>query len=132
MKHCPFCPWPAAKTCLTILLASVLFGCGGSGNNNPLTQQTPPAPGFLYATSQDGITAFPFNSSTGALGTGSQATSVFAASDPLANMVTDPAGKFLFACSLYGSSSEAFSISSDTDQRFYISYSRIWRLHSID
>jgi len=123
MKHCPFCPWPAAKTCLTILLASVLFGCGGSGNNNPLTQQTPPAPGFLYATSQDGITAFPFNSSTGALGTGSQATSVFAASDPLANMVTDPAGKFLFACSLYGSSTEAFSINSDTGALTQISAS---------
>ena len=55
MKHCHFCPWAAAKTCLAILLASVLFGCGGSGNN-PLTQLTPPPPasGFLYAASQDG------------------------------------------------------------------------------
>src|SRR5215471_6094406 len=102
MKHCPFCPWAAAKTCLAILLGSVLFGCGGSGNN-PLTQLMPPPPasGFLYAASQDGVTAFPFNFSTGALGSASQATSIFAANDPFANMVTDPAGKFLFACSLY-------------------------------
>lgn len=111
MKHCSFCPWAAAQTFLAILLASIPFGCGGSGDNNPLT---PTASGFLYASSQDGIIAFPFNSSTGALGTGSQATSVFADSDPLANMVTDPAGKFLFACSLYGSSTEAFSINAET------------------
>jgi len=111
MKHCPFCPWAAAKTCLAILFASVLSGCGGSGNGNPVT---PPASGFLYAASQNGITAFPFNSSTGALGAGFQATSTFTATDPLANMVSDPAGKFLFACGLGNSSTEAFSIDAKT------------------
>jgi 6-phosphogluconolactonase len=110
MKQCPFCPWAAAKTCLAILFASVL-GCGGSGNGNPMT---PPASAFLYAASQNGITAFPFNSSTGALGTGFQASSVFTATDPLANMVPDPSGKFLFACGLGNSSTEAFSIDAKT------------------
>jgi len=111
MKHCPFCPWAAAKTCLAILFASVLFGCGGSGNGNSLT---PPVSGFLYAASQNGITAFPFNSSTGALGAGFQAASTFTATDPLANMVSDPAGKFLFACGAGNSSTEAFSIDAKT------------------
>src|ERR1017187_9081915 len=111
MKHCPFCPWATAKTCLAILFASVLFGCGGSGNGNP---PTPPASGFLYAASQNGITAFPFNSSTGALGAGFQAASTFTATDPLANMVSDPAGKFLFACGEGNSSTEAFSIDAKT------------------
>jgi 6-phosphogluconolactonase len=104
------CPRAAAKTCLAILLASVLFGCG-SGNNIPTP---PPASGFLYAASQNGITAFPFNSSTGALGAGFQAASTFTATDPLANMVSDPAGKFLFACGLGNSSTEAFSIDAKT------------------
>jgi 6-phosphogluconolactonase (cycloisomerase 2 family) len=111
MKHCPFCPWAVAKTCLAILFASVLFGCGDSGNGNPTP---PPASGFLYAGTQNGIMVFPLNVSTGALGAGSQATSAFAASDPLANMVPDRAGKFLFACSLYSSSTEAFSINAET------------------
>jgi len=105
------CFWAAAKTWLAILFASVLFGCGDSGNGNPTT---PPASEFLYAATQNGITVFPVNASTGALGIGTQATSVFAASDPLANMVPDPAGKFLFACSLYSSSTEAFSINGET------------------
>ena len=60
----PNCFRAAAETCLAILFAFVLFGCG-SGNGNPTT---PPASGFLYAASERGITAFPFNSSTGALG----------------------------------------------------------------
>jgi 6-phosphogluconolactonase len=110
MKHCPFCPWAAAKTCLAILFASVLFGCGDAGNGNP---PTPPASGLLYAASQNGITAFPFNS-TGALGAGFQAASTFTATDPLANMVSDPAGKFLFACGAGNSSTEAFSIDAKT------------------
>jgi len=111
MKHSPFCPWAAATTCLAILFASALLGCGGSGNGN---SQTPPASGFLYAASQNGITAFPFDSSTGALGAGFQAASTFTATDPLANMVSDPAGKFLFACGTGGSSTEAFSIEAQT------------------
>jgi 6-phosphogluconolactonase len=106
----PNCFPAAAKTCLAILFASVLFGCG-SGNGNPLT---PPASGFLYAASQNGITAFPSNSSTGALGAGFQAASTFTATDALANMVSDPAGKFLFACGLGNSSTEAFSIDAKT------------------
>lgn len=106
-----FCPWAVAKTCLAILFASVLFGCSGSENGSSLT---PPASGFLYAASQNGITAFPFNSSTGALGAGFQAASTFTATDPLANMVSDPAGKFLFACSAGNSSTEAFSIDAKT------------------
>ncbi len=104
------CLWAAAKTCLAILFASILFGCG-SGNVNPTP---PPASEFLYAATKNGITVFPVNASTGMLGIGAQATSVFAASDPLANMVPDPAGKFLFACSLYSSSTEAFSINAET------------------
>jgi 6-phosphogluconolactonase len=100
----------AAKAYLAILFVSVLFGCGAS-NNNPMM---PPASGFLYAASQNGITAFPFNSSTGALGAGFQATSTFTATDPLANMVLDPAGKFLFACALGNSSTEGFSINAKT------------------
>src|ERR1700690_518037 len=105
------CSCAATKECLAILLVSVLSGCGGSGNNNPT-----PHPGseFLYAASQNGITAFPFNPSTGALGTGFQAASAFTATDPLANMVSDPAGKFLFACGLGNSSTEAFSINAKT------------------
>ena len=99
----------AAKACLAILFAAVLFGCG-SGNDNAHYS----ASGFLYAASQNGITAFPFNSSTGALGTGFQAASVFTATDPLANMVSDAAGKFLFACGLGNSSIEAFSINAKT------------------
>ena len=67
-----------------------------------------------YSASQNGITAFPFNSSTGALGAGFQATSTFTATDPSANMVSDPAGKFLFACGLGNSSTEAFSIDAKT------------------
>jgi 6-phosphogluconolactonase len=55
---------------------------------------------------------FPLNASTGGLGAGSLATSVLASSGVLANMVSDSAGKFLFACSLYSSSTEAFSINS--------------------
>jgi 6-phosphogluconolactonase (cycloisomerase 2 family) len=86
---------------------SVLFGCSGSSNNKFTTQ---PQSNFLYAGTQNGITVFPVNASTGALGTGSPATSVTTASDPLANMVSDQAGKFLFACNLYSSSTEAFSI----------------------
>ena len=106
----PICFRDAAKTCLAIFFASVLFGCG-SGNANP----TMPFPsGFLYAASQNGVTAFPFNSSTGALGAGFQAASTFTATDPLANMVSDPAGKFLFACALGNSSTEAFSIDAKT------------------
>ena len=104
------CPPAAAKTCLVIVLVSVLFGCGSGTGNHP----TPALSEFLYAASENGITVFPFNSSTGALGTGSQATSVFAASDPLANMVSDSAGKFLFTCSLYSSSTEAFSINHES------------------
>jgi 6-phosphogluconolactonase (cycloisomerase 2 family) len=102
MKHCPFC--------LVILFACVLFGCG-SGNGIPTTSS---AAEFLYAATQNGITVFPVNASTGALGIGTQATSVLAASDPLANMVPDPAGKFLFACSLDSSSTEGFSINAET------------------
>jgi 6-phosphogluconolactonase len=105
------CSWAAVKACLAILLVSVLFGCGGSGNDNPTLH---PGSEFLYAASQNGITAFPFNSSTGALGTGFQAASAFTATDPLANMVSDPAGKFLFACGLGNSSTEAFSINAKT------------------
>ncbi|HEV3253744.1 MAG TPA: beta-propeller fold lactonase family protein [Candidatus Acidoferrales bacterium] len=105
------CFWAAVKTSLTILLVSVLSGCGGSGNG---TSTTTPAPGFLYAATQNGITAFPFDSSTGALGTGFQASSVFTATDPLANMVPDPSGKFLFAGSHGDSSTEAFSIDAKT------------------
>lgn len=101
----------AVKTWLAILLVSVLFGCGGSGNDNASMH---PASEFLYAATQNGITAFPFNSSTGALGTGFQAASVFTATDPLANMVPDAAGKFLFACGLGNSSIEAFSIAAKT------------------
>ena len=81
------------------------------GNGNPTTH---PASEFLYAASENGITAFPFNSSTGALGTGFQASSVFTATDPLANMVPGPSGKFLFACGLGNSSTEAFSIDAKT------------------
>jgi 6-phosphogluconolactonase len=99
--------WTVAKTCLAVLLVSVLFGCSSSSNNNLTTQ--PPSK-FLYAGTQNGITVFPVNASTGALSSGSQATSVFTASDPLANMVSDQAGKFLFSCNLYSSSTEAFSI----------------------
>jgi 6-phosphogluconolactonase len=111
MKHCSFFPWAAAKACLAILFASALSGCGGSGNGNPLA---PPASGFLYAASQNGITGFPFNSSTGALGADFQASSVFTATDPLANMVPDASGKILFACGLGNSSTEAFSIDAKT------------------
>jgi len=125
MKRYTCCCWAAAETCLAVLFASVLFGCGSSRNNNPLAPPAHPATGFLYATGQDGITAFPFNSSTGALGSGSQATSMFAANNPLANMVTDPAGKFLFACNLYGSSTEAFSIDAKTGALTPISASTI-------
>src|ERR1035438_6641609 len=50
------CSWAAAKACLAILFASALFGCG-SGNGNPTTH---PASEFLYAASENGITAFPF------------------------------------------------------------------------
>jgi 6-phosphogluconolactonase len=116
------CFWPAAKAFLAICFVSVLFGCGGSGNDNPTP---PPASEFLYAASQNGITAFPFNSSTGALGAGFQATSTFTAADPLANMVSDPAGKFLFACGLGNSSTEAFSINAETGALVPISGSKI-------
>lgn len=114
--------WAAAKACLAILLVSVLFGCGGSRNDNPTPH---PASKFLYAASQNGITAFPFNSSTGALGTGFQAASAFTATDPLANMVSDPAGKFLFACGLGNSSTEAFSINAITGALATISSSTL-------
>jgi 6-phosphogluconolactonase len=102
--------WAGAKSCLALLCASLLFGCG-SGNGNPTT---PPASGFLYAASANGITAFPFNSSTGALGPSFEAASVFTASDPLANMVPDPTGKFLFACGPGNSSIEGFSINANS------------------
>ena len=101
----------AAKAGLAILILSVLFGCGNSGNDNATMH---PAPEFLYAASGNGITAFPFNSSTGVLGTSFQAASASTATDPLANMVPDPAGKFLFACASGNPSTEAFSINSKT------------------
>jgi 6-phosphogluconolactonase len=102
----------AANTCIAIVLASALFGCG-SGNGSSSTS-TSSASEFLYAASQNGITAFPFNSSTGALGAGFQAASTFTATDALANMVSDPAGKFLFACGAGASSTEVFSIDGKT------------------
>jgi 6-phosphogluconolactonase len=104
------CSWAIAKACLAVILVSVLFGCGDSGSGNP----TPQPAEFLYAATQNGITAFPVNSSTGASGTAFQATSSFTATDPLANILPDPAGKFLFACSLDNSSTEAFSINAKT------------------
>jgi len=104
------CSWASAKACLAILCAFVLFGCS-SGNGTPTT---PPPSQFLYAATGNGITAFPFNSPTGALGPGFQATSVFTTGDPLANMVPDPTGKFLFACGLGNSSIEGFSINATT------------------
>ena len=104
------CLRAATKTCLAIVFVSVLLGCGSGNCNRP----TPSASEFLYAASENGIMAFPFNSSTGGLGPGFQASSVFTATDPLANMVSDPSGKFLFACGLGDSSTEAFSIDAKT------------------
>ena len=58
--------------------------------------------------------AFPVNPSTGALGSGTQAAAGFTSVGFLANMVSDPAGKFLFVCNLGNSSIEAFSINATT------------------
>lgn len=101
--------WIAARICIPILCISVFFGCSGA------EKQTLPTPTsqFLYAASQNGITVFPLNALTGALGAGSQATSSFVASGPLANMLPDPNGKFLFACGVSSSSVETFSINAN-------------------
>lgn len=96
------------QPCLVILLVSALFGCGSPSNVSPTTHPSE----FLYAATQNGITVFPLNASTGELGFGVLATSVLASSGALANMVSDSAGKFLFACSLYNSTIEGFSINS--------------------
>lgn len=96
--------WVTARASILILFVSVLFGCGGSGNDSP------PTSGFLYAASQNGITVFSRNALTGVLSAGSQATSAFTATDPLANMVSDATGKFLFTCGIGNASIEAFSI----------------------
>jgi 6-phosphogluconolactonase (cycloisomerase 2 family) len=96
--------WIAARVCILIFCVAVLFGCSTSEKQNPPTSQ------FLYAADQDGITVFSLNASTGVLGTGSQATSSFVASNPLANMLPSPNGKFLFACGVLSSSIETFSI----------------------
>jgi 6-phosphogluconolactonase len=101
----------AAKACLAILFVPVLFACGGSRNSN--TNMHPPAE-FLYASTQNGIMAFPFDSSTGGLGMGFQAASAFTAGDVLANMVSDAAGNFLFVCGVGNSSIQAFSIDATT------------------
>jgi 6-phosphogluconolactonase len=114
-----------AKSCLPILLAWMLFGCGGgSSNSGPTPQPEPPAE-FLYSSSMDGITAFSVDSSTGALSSGFQAASTLTASDPLANMVSDPSGKFLFACDVGSSSTEAFSINPKTGALAMISGSTL-------
>jgi 6-phosphogluconolactonase len=116
------CSRAASKACLAILFVSVLFGCGRSTNDSPTLH---PASEFMYAASQNGITEFPFNSSTGALGTGIQAASAFTSTDPLASMVSDPSGKFLFACGLGNSSTEAFSINAETGTLASISSSTL-------
>jgi 6-phosphogluconolactonase (cycloisomerase 2 family) len=100
----------ASKGCLGVLFVSVLLGCGSSTNGNTMH----PPPEFLYASTQNGIMAFPFDSSTGALGRGFQAASAFTAGDPLANMVFDAAGNFLFACGAGNSSIQSFSIDAKT------------------
>src|SRR5260370_26415490 len=94
--------WCAARAYLSVLLALVLFGCGGgSSSNNPTPQ--PPSE-FLYSTSVNGIMAFPVNPSTGALSPGTQVASGFTRIGFLANIVSDPAGKFPFGFSLGNSS----------------------------
>jgi 6-phosphogluconolactonase len=103
--------WPAARVCLLAFLTLLLFGCGGSSSSNSQRQSTSE---FLYSTGLNGIMAFPVDPSTGALGSGTQAASGFTSIGFLANMVSDPAGKFLFVCSLGNSSIEVFSINAST------------------
>src|SRR5579872_6318745 len=104
--------WSAFSAFFSAFLSLLLFGCGSSSNNFP--QQPPknpqPSSEFLYSTNVDGIMVFPVNSSTGALDTGTVAASGVTSLGFLANMVSDPAGKFLFVCSSGNSSIEAFSI----------------------
>ncbi len=109
--------WFGTRACLLALLSLLLFGCGGSSDNNsnPQSANNPqPTSEFLYSTGLSGIMAFPVNPSTRALGSGTQAASGFTSIGFLANMVSDPAGKFLFVCSLGNSSIEAFSINATT------------------
>ncbi|MGA9898349.1 MAG: beta-propeller fold lactonase family protein [Terriglobales bacterium] len=104
----------AAKSCLPVLLIWMLLGCGGGSPSNGPISQPQPLPELLFSATQNGITVFPVNASTGALGTGSQATSAFTSAGFLANMVSDAAGKFLFAYSPGNSAIEAFSINAKT------------------
>jgi|SRR5208283_1336734 len=109
--------WVTAKTCLPICVALLLAGCGGS-SQIPTPQ---PQFEFLYSTGLKGITAFPVNLATGALGLGTLFTSGFTSIASLANMVSDPAGKFLFVCSLDNASIEGFLINT---RRLTFSYPR--------
>ncbi len=102
----------AARLYLPGLLALVLFGCGGGSSSNTPPPQPPSE--FLYSTSVNGIMAFPVNPPTGALSPGTQVSSGFTSIGFLANIVSDPAGKFLFVCSLGDSSIEVFSINATT------------------
>jgi 6-phosphogluconolactonase (cycloisomerase 2 family) len=99
-----------AITCLLICVASLLAACGGS----PKLPTPPPQSEFLYSTGLKGITAFPVNLATGMLDSGTLVTSGFTSIALLANMVSDPAGKFLFVCSLDNSSIEGFLIDATT------------------
>jgi 6-phosphogluconolactonase len=103
--------WCGPRASLTAFLALLIFGCGGSSSNNPTPQTSSE---FLYSASVNGITAFPIDALTGALGSGTQAASSFTSIGVLANIISDPAGKFLFVCSLGDSSIEGFSINASS------------------
>jgi 6-phosphogluconolactonase len=103
--------WSVARMCLLTVMAFTLAGCGGSSHSS--TPPPPPSPSeFLYAGSFDGIMVFPVDPSTGALGSGTLAASGFVSIGFLANMVAEPAGKFLFVFGLTGL--EGFSIDTAT------------------
>src|SRR5260370_13565500 len=104
--------WCAARAYLSVLWSLVCLGWGGGSSSNSPTPQPPSE--FLYSTSVNGIMAFPVNPSTGALSPGTQVASGFTSIGFLANIVSDPAGKLLFVCSLGDSSIQVFSINAPT------------------
>jgi hypothetical protein len=101
------------KRIFAALLALLLFcGCGGGPANGTLGPQ--PASEFLYATNIGGIEVFSLNPSTGVAGPGRQVSSDFTSIGFASNIISDPAGKFLFVCTGGDFSIDVFSINPTT------------------
>jgi len=99
--------FPANRVFGLLLVLSLFAGCGGGPSNG--APSTHPASEYLYAANIGGIAVFLLNPSTGVAGAGRQVSSDFTSVGASSNVISDPAGKFLFVCTL-GDSIDVFSI----------------------